>query len=198
MDERQLTRQEKRKLRTRAALKEATAVLLVEMGYEPLTIQHITDRADYARSTFYIHFDDKDDIIWSVLKESFDQLDQEMKKDVPGNSDQRRYFKWTLLFAYVDKNRDILKVILGDRGDIKLMRRLQDYMADIMQEDIETGHFDPITDLPVPFVTQYLAGAMVRTITWWLEDEAAARYTSQQMTDLLFAMILRQSQPPPS
>ncbi len=49
--------------KTRRALTEALTDLILETGYERLTIQEIIDRADISRSTFYAHFTDKDHLL---------------------------------------------------------------------------------------------------------------------------------------
>ena len=41
----------------------------MEKGYEAVTIQDITDRADLGRGTFYIHFKDKEEAIWSAIED---------------------------------------------------------------------------------------------------------------------------------
>jgi AcrR family transcriptional regulator len=54
-------RPDRRVSKTRKALKEALTDLILEKGYEAVTVQDVIDRADVGRSTFYAHFIDKDD-----------------------------------------------------------------------------------------------------------------------------------------
>ena len=51
--------EDRRIQRTRALLLSALLDLIVERGYEELTVQDIVDRANVGRSTFYKHFLDK-------------------------------------------------------------------------------------------------------------------------------------------
>jgi len=44
--------------RTRRLMHEALMALIVEKGYEAVTVQDILDRADVGRSTFYAHYRD--------------------------------------------------------------------------------------------------------------------------------------------
>src|SRR6186713_2598586 len=60
-------RPDRRVSRTRRALKEALTDLILEKGYEAVTVQHVIDRADVGRSTFYAHFLDKDDLLMAIL-----------------------------------------------------------------------------------------------------------------------------------
>ena len=48
---------------TRAALLGALPLLMIERGYERITIQNVLERADVGRATFYAHFSSKDDLL---------------------------------------------------------------------------------------------------------------------------------------
>ena len=60
-------RPDRRVARSRRALKEALTDLILEQGYESVTVQDVIDRADVGRSTFYAHFLDKDDLLMAIL-----------------------------------------------------------------------------------------------------------------------------------
>ena len=62
-------REDRRILRTRSALRDALVALILEHGYETITIQHIIDRANVGRSTFYAHYLDKDTLLRDTLTE---------------------------------------------------------------------------------------------------------------------------------
>ena len=49
--------------RTRQLLEDALIALILEKGYDKITVQNIVDQANVGRSTFYSHFLDKDDLM---------------------------------------------------------------------------------------------------------------------------------------
>ena len=57
---------DRRSRRTRQALHQALIRLIVERGYDEITVADIADAADTGRSTFYAHFTDKDDLLRST------------------------------------------------------------------------------------------------------------------------------------
>ena len=59
--------------RTRQLIERAFEELLAEKGFQPLTVQDITDRATVNRATFYAHFEDKYALLDSYIRESFQQ-----------------------------------------------------------------------------------------------------------------------------
>ena len=66
--------QDKRAQRTRSALIRAFNELFMERGYEDFGVAEIADRANVARSTFYQHFDGKDDVLASAASGIFKLL----------------------------------------------------------------------------------------------------------------------------
>src|SRR5215471_4694864 len=60
-----MTKTDRRSERTRKLLQNALIDLIAERGYAAITIQAIVDRADVGRTTFYLHFRDKDDLFMS-------------------------------------------------------------------------------------------------------------------------------------
>lgn len=171
MQEQNETRYARRKQRTRNALKKAAAELLMRKGYESLTIQDITDQLDLARATFYVHFNDKDDILWSLLQDHFSQLNETLQAELPLQTLNRHQQKLRLIFDYAAKERELLAVMLSDRGHITLTRRFTRYIATIIKADIEKGLTPHQAEVPIDFKANYLAGALLQVLTWWLEND---------------------------
>ncbi|RMG79803.1 MAG: TetR/AcrR family transcriptional regulator, partial [Chloroflexi bacterium] len=67
---------DKRQQRSRKLLGEAIISLILEQGYENITIKSITERADVAYVTFFRHFESIDHLLSWVLEESINALVQ--------------------------------------------------------------------------------------------------------------------------
>lgn len=182
----ELSRHERRKQRTRQQLKQATVTLLIEKGYEALKIQDITDHLDLARATFYVHFRDKDEVIWEVMQDSFEELYQTLSRELAVEPSQRHSQKLLLIFQYAEKNRALLSVMLGEKGHITLLRKLANYMALIIQRDIESGLTVIPPDVPAVFASQFLSGAMMQVIMGWFEH--SIDQTPEELTRLFSTM----------
>lgn len=57
--------------RTRQLLKAACWEVLLEKGFDAMTVHDITERANVNRGTFYAHFADKYDLFDAVMRERF-------------------------------------------------------------------------------------------------------------------------------
>lgn len=63
-----------RVLRTRQSIRMAFYELIEEKGYEAITIQDIADRAMINRNTFYLHHQNKPDLLDTCMDELLSEL----------------------------------------------------------------------------------------------------------------------------
>src|SRR5512138_3309001 len=73
--------------RTRDALGDALVGLMQEKPFEAITVQDVLDRAKVGRSTFYVHYSDKDDLLMSDAEEFFEAIS--MALSVHGDTSDR-------------------------------------------------------------------------------------------------------------
>src|SRR5512147_2280747 len=55
--------------RTRQSLRTALLALIKEKGYDAISIEDITERANVGRATFYLHYKDKEDLLLEEFSE---------------------------------------------------------------------------------------------------------------------------------
>lgn len=194
MDTRTNNRFERRKQRTRDQLKVAAMELILEKGYDEVTVQDITDRADLGRGTFYVHFNDKEDIVWQAVRESFDAIQADLVQRYAGESSPRlEYLTWIRMFESAAEERTLFLVMLGGKGSAVLTERIQDYLAQVVVQGMDDGRFYPTIDAPPMVAAQFVVGALVRCIAWWLMTPND--YTPADMAGHFYRMMF-QSDPP--
>ena len=65
---------DRRVQRTRKLLRDALMNLIMEDGYDAISIQDITEKANLGRATFYLHFKDKDELLLDVMEQFIDDF----------------------------------------------------------------------------------------------------------------------------
>ena len=93
-----MSKTDRRVQRTRELLQKALIELIRERGYEVITIQNIVDRANIGRTTFYLHYNSKDELF--MMHEGMDgrhNFAVHLKTNDPGNSD----FVVNVLFNWI-------------------------------------------------------------------------------------------------
>ena len=65
---------DRRQKKTRTSIFNAFIMLLSQQNYNRITVQEIIDKANVGRSTFYAHFETKDDLLKALCEELFGHI----------------------------------------------------------------------------------------------------------------------------
>lgn len=191
----QPSRHERRRLQTRKQLIDTALQLILEKGYDAISIQDITDRADLGRGTFYIHFKDKEEVVWAAFQELFQTLEQEAHRQLDRHMPGVEYYGLLNIFRHGEKNRDLYRIMLGGKGSATLTARAQDFLAEAFLRDIHNAPPPAGIDfkIPVEIESQVLTGMISRLLFWWLET--TNNYTAEQMAAMTYKILYRKNPP---
>lgn len=189
------SRHERRRQQTRKLLIETTVQLVLEKGYETITIQDITDRADLGRGTFYIHFKDKEDVLWTAIQDLIKEMEAVAHQQFEGKQPKQvEYYGLLNMFRHAETNRDLYRVVLGGQGSAVLTERVQDLLADVIRRDVENPQLrDPHAETPIEVVVQMMTGLMSRLLGWWLKK--GNMYSAEQMAAMTYKVLYRKNPP---
>lgn len=188
---------DRRVQKTRKLLQDALIELVAEKGYESVSIQEILDRANVGRSTFYSHFQDKDQLLHSILDHLDELFEQHKKqlleatKDVGklDNTDLLHSFSPTLnLFQFVGQNHRFFKAMLANRGYGIFAKPVYDYvfahvhgiLTKPMRDDTLTHLHEPLkmlrsrekfSSLESEIAAHYFVSALMGILVWWVEKD---------------------------
>ncbi|WP_076791006.1 TetR/AcrR family transcriptional regulator [Chlorobium sp. KB01] len=159
--------------RTRRLMHEALMALIVEKGYEAVTVQDILDRADVGRSTFYAHYRDKDELLLS----SFEQLRSLFEEQQQAIFAARRTGREPELnivlelFRHTGEHHRLYKAIAGKQSGEMILKYLHRYLYNLLigpHTEMMKGSVAP--PVPVEVTTHHLVSSLLSLITWWLDS----------------------------
>ncbi len=188
---------DRRVQKTRKLLQDALIELVAEKGYESVTIQEILDKANVGRSTFYAHFQDKDQLLHSIL-DQFDELFEQHQKRLSevtknvanaGSLNPASGLSPTLsLFQFAGQNHRFFKAMLGNRGYGIFGKPVYDYVFahihSIFTNPIHTdalahlhganktlGSREKYGSLESEIAAHYFVSALMGILVWWVEKD---------------------------
>lgn len=167
--------QDRRVLRSRRLLQEALVALILERGYDAVTVQAVLDRADVGRATFYAHFGGKEAPLLSLFEELRASLQHELAGITPRTVARfgEGHGLLTPLFAHAARNRRLYRALLGSRDGAVLLHYLREALASPMREHLHSAvaqhRVTPSVD--VELVVTAFVSAVLGVLVWWLETE---------------------------
>ncbi|NGO08762.1 TetR/AcrR family transcriptional regulator [Streptomyces sp. HC44] len=176
---RHLSLRERKKLKTRIAIRNATYELIEEQGYDATTVEQIAERAEVSPSTVFRYFPVKEDI---VLTDEYDPLAVEMLRSRPEDEsllDSMRFIiRRSMDMAIADDptfaDRE-MKLRVGLMANVPAVRsRVMETMSvtgRLMCGAIaeRTGRHE--NDLEVRVYTMGLMGALLEATIYWAEHD---------------------------
>ncbi|MFF7640998.1 TetR family transcriptional regulator [Streptomyces canus] len=169
----QLGLRERKKIKTRTAIRDATYALIEEQGYEATTVEQIAERAEVSPSTVFRYFPTKEDI---VLTDEYDpvMLDELRARpaDEPWMESVRHILHRALDFSDVDHEVTRLRA--------QLMIQVPAVRARMMESMSVTGRLlagaiaertgRDANDLEVRVHTMSLIGGLTEMYQYWAEN----------------------------
>lgn len=180
--------------RTRRQLRNALMELILERGYNAVTVEDITDRADLGRTTFYLHFHDKEEL----LIESLEAIAEDLRAQVELQAAQRveqgllHMNPVGIVFRHVAENRNLYRIILKGEGSHLASDRIRDIIEEAAVGFFEhhmSGLVKEPPEVPQGLVSGYFATAMLGFLNLWLEKELP--YNGDQAADYFMILFFR-------
>lgn len=177
-----------RVVRTRTVLRDALMNLITEMGYDAITVQHITDRARLNRATFYLHYRDKQDLLIHIIKDVLEEITQTplyLQTNEPG--DTRQLFKY--YFDHVAKHAAFYRVMLQEASVATYVQEMQSHLEAMAKQWIFSGRIDMSAMLTPPdLFISFIGSAYFSVVKWWVMNDQP--YSSEYMAAQFLRLTL--------
>jgi AcrR family transcriptional regulator len=170
--------------RTRERLGAALIALIEEKAIEDVTVGEVLDRAKVGRSTFYVHYQDKDDLLLSQFEDGLQMWSNIL---TTRQEKSRRVAPVAEFFAHVASAGKLRRSLVASG-------RIQAYF-DLAQGYFALGIARRLKQigLPIPDQREFdarahaLAGNLLSLLKWWLDR--GAREPAADMDDLFHRMV---------
>ena len=166
-----MTKSDRRVERTRELLQKALIELIGESGYDAITIQDIVDRANVGRTTFYHHYNSKDELFMScheaIVREFHIGLlhplsrEELLSPEIPPDM--------TSAYRHLEEGRALLNPIFQGKDSQLILRQIRDRSAREIEANLRAIFTEADSTIPLDMLANYLAGAQIALMQWWLE-----------------------------
>ncbi|EPX60800.1 regulatory protein, TetR [Cystobacter fuscus DSM 2262] len=157
--------------RSRAMLRDALLGLMRERGFDSISVQDITERAQLNRSTFYLHYRDKDELLTHVMRDMILELSR--RSHQMGDSPDRLHRTLVEWFQHAAEHPELYHLMLGRSGMRAFSMQLRKLLEQLMNLDMgRPGVSARFHGVPVPVMNRFMASAYMGVLEWWLDRRA--------------------------
>jgi AcrR family transcriptional regulator len=159
--------------KTIGLLHEALGSLIREKPYDEIVVQEILDRANVGRSTFYMHFRDKDELLGSGIHDMLGSVHTRTEPPSPGKPFERILSFSSPVFEHIHQHRHAGTAMMGTRGRAVVHEHLQKVVAERIEEDVRKhveGRRKAPAKIPEDVLVQHVASTFILVLNWWAES----------------------------
>jgi AcrR family transcriptional regulator len=171
--------------RTRDALGDALVALIQEKRFDTITVQDVLDRAGVGRSTFYLHYRNKDDLLMSDADEFFEGISMALSEH---NDASDRVAPVREFFAHANEMRRFFDALIKSGKLHENLQLARGHFARGIERrlaELPRGRGIPASERPA--IAFAHAGALLSLLTWWLDR--GARESPEHMDQLFHRMV---------
>ena len=175
---------DRRQQKTRTAIFKAFGTLLGHKNYNNITVQEIIDEANIGRSTFYAHFETKDDLLKELCKELFGHIidsaiDCSHTHGLYSDNSVPNSVFCHLLQHLEENHNNVLGLLSCESSEI-FLRYFKDSLNELVRMQFVNQSRKRNTSLPSDFLVNHISSSFVDTIQWWLKG--GQKQSPEQLT----------------
>lgn len=165
---------DRRQKKTRAAIFRAFSGLLEKKNYNAITVQEIIDAADIGRTTFYAHFETKDDLLKELCAELFDHIIQSAADSTHTHGlysdDGAPESVFCHLFQHLAENGNNILGLLSCESNEIFLRYFKDSLNELVRSQLSGREYCEEVQLPDGFLVNHISSSFVETVLWWVKN----------------------------
>ncbi len=160
---------------------------MLEKKYASISVQDIIDRANVGRSTFYGHYQDKDDLATDSMEAILDEIADHLREgEVSG---LKQIVPSLALFQHLNENKHIYQALVRGRGIDLFLEKGKIFWNKNFEVQLE--NFLPVgqtPDVPLALVANFMSGALVIVLKWWMKSKV--EYSPEQMHNYFQQLVM--------
>lgn len=167
-DQKTLLQEDRRTKRTQQTLFDALIDLLKVKHYDSISVKDIIEKANVGRSTFYAHYQTKDDLLKSGFERVLDMLLEQVVFDETNCS---LTLDTTPLFRHAQNHAELYRTLAWGSGFDVITTQGQAALGEkFHQRLIQHVSAGRQPSVPLSALSYSLSGSLLILLKWWLEN----------------------------
>ena len=163
--------------------------IMKKKSFEDIRVSEICKKSQINRSTFYDHFNDKNELLYSMIQDMKNELQENLVIDEKHDSIKDVSMQiLKALLLYIDKNKKIYSSIIKINGNSIAKDMIVDTLIDTVTKEIDKN-FNNNTIIPTRTMVLFYANGVISIISEALEDPS--KYNPDELYEFIDNLISR-------
>lgn len=171
-------------------LAESLSVLLMEKSFDKIKVIDICNEANVPRSTFYYHFNDKNELLKYTIKSISKRITDEVTDDSPDDFFEFISFFEKIVIESLNKHRTIFIPIFERNKNSAAFDMVLDIVCESLKvrlnEEVKKGNIK--LSVPVDLIAEFYIGGVNRLVKFWLLNYEI--YTTKDLYNALDNLLV--------
>ena len=182
---------DRRIARTKFAIQDALVTLIKEKGFDSITVSDIVARANINRGTFYLHYQDKFDLLEKTEAEILKEIQQIFLQanSLPTtdlNKAEQLQRLIIMLLEYVKEHANLMQAFFGLQGNYSFITRVRS----IAEQNLKLGSLSGLNEknflVPREYLLSYVLHANLGVLQAWFVT--GCKEAPQEIAQILFQL----------
>ena len=149
---------------TKILLQDAFIELLQHKPFSQITIKEICEKADLNRTTFYLHYIDRDSLIEDIESNARIRIDEYIRT-IHAENDKEKYI--SLMLEYIRDNSTLFKILLFNNNNARNQKQFLKYITDTVNENSLAG----LTVEQNKYAKEFITNGCLGILAAWFESD---------------------------
>lgn len=170
---------DRRITKSKKAIHNAFLEMLLERGFDAITVKDITEKADISRKTFYLHYVDKFDLLNTIVNDEMKVLER-----ICAEKKDKGFVEGTIIwFQYFEQRKAFFAALFATESTISFRHRLLDFMMEQLDIKLENVPARKNTEVMRKFMGMAVLGVIESCVLNQFETDT--KETARQVAELL-------------
>ena len=156
-----------RKKNTILRIKNGFKQLIKDMNYSSITVQDIIEKSEIGRTTFYMHFNSKDDVLKSIVTDIFFHINTPDEKLNHNYASDNSFLSLInhMLYHFKDEKELLQSILKSESHDI-FLNTLKEHQDVLIKERMVPFYY--ADNVPEDILLNHLSSSLTEIILWWI------------------------------
>lgn len=151
-------------------LLESLKELLAQKKFEKIKVIDICKHSNVPRSTFYYHFNDKNELLEYGIKKTTSDITEEVMKNNPIDLEEYMGNLRNIIIDYLDENKSLYSSLIKNNQNSKSFKIMFEIIREDMKDKFNSEKENYNFPAPIDFIVEFIVGGSASVTMYWMEN----------------------------